>query len=107
MTSDNEDIPTPPEIKKQLERMRRDPSLRASPIQLKLLEFVVTEALENREISETDILRLLVAPTHPNPEPSNARTTATHLRRTLENEGEFVSPLHQIGRDKAEIAVRR
>jgi tetratricopeptide (TPR) repeat protein len=83
MPSDRDESPSQPEIASQLAHLLRSRTLRSAPTQSRLLEFVVNCALQGREIREADILPLLVSKDHPNPEPSNARATATNLRKTL------------------------
>jgi len=83
MPSEIEEFPSHPEVRKQLERLLRSKALRGSPSQSGLLDFVVMSALNNTDIREADITNLLVSKDHPNPEPSNARATATNLRKTL------------------------
>lgn len=83
MPSEDDDIPSPAEVRKQLERMKGSDALRSAPVQSKLLRFVVQSALKNREIREVDITKVLLPLGHADPEPNNARVTATHLRQTL------------------------
>lgn len=83
MAVDSEDIPSTPEVKKQLARMLRSKALRGSPRQAKLFEFVVESALADREIDENTISLALFPLGNYDSETSIVRTHASHLRSTL------------------------
>jgi tetratricopeptide (TPR) repeat protein len=83
MAVDREDIPSTPEVKKQLQRLLRSEALRAAPSQEKLLRFVVESAFADNEITEKIISLALFPLGNYDPDTSNVRVTATNLRNTL------------------------
>lgn len=83
MDKKEEAVPSPPEIRKQLERLLKSGTFQKTSSQPKVLELIVNSSLENREITQNDIVSLLFPKGHADPKTAIARATTFHLRSTL------------------------